>query len=271
MSQAPPDALDFGEVAHSLLRGWRWIGGAFVVSVAATVAVLTFMPARYLGTVELGLGVARDPLLASYGLQLGAGDVVPLLMSSETRQAAASLDTHPAVADSSGWVADQVTAVGHGQDAVIVIVRDENPELAAATANAVERAARQVRAERLQRGLRESLVILEHEHRSLQTSLEELAEAPESSPAVGDFFTEKLHALRLERAMHAVITLEQQMTRVRSLMTDPPGDWTVVEQASPGQHTVRNQSAVRALAAVLIPTLLAALAWLIHDGRTRRS
>lgn len=271
MSDEAPDALDFGEMLHSLLRGWRWIGGAFVLAALSTAAVLASMPARYQSTVELRLGVTREPLLTSYALDLGAGDVVSLLMGSETRQAAASLDTNPAVADSGGWAADQVTAVGNGQDVVFIIARDEDPELAASTANAVEWVARQVRLGRLKQGLGEGLLRLERERELLLTTLAELEETTDPSPAAPGLLGEKLHVLRLESAMSGVVAIEQQMTRVRSLMADPPRDWRVVEQASPGQHALRDQNTAKALVAVLTPTLLAAIAWLIHDGRSRRN
>jgi hypothetical protein len=68
-----------------------------------------------------------------------------------------------------------------------------------------------------------------------------------------------------------VVALEGLIARIRRLMADPPRDWRVVEAASPGQHALRNGNAAKALVAVLVPTLLAAIAWLIHDGRPRRS
>jgi hypothetical protein len=270
MNAAPPGTLDFDEVLRSLLRGWRWIGSAFVLAAVATGGILASMPVRHQSTLKLRLVVAREPLMASYGLHLGAGEVVSLMMSPETRQAAASLDTNPAVADTGGWAADQVTAVGNGHDTVFVVVRDEDPDLAASTANAVERAARQVRVTSLQQGLREVLLLLEQEHEDLFTRLEELEGTTDSSTSTQGPLGEGLHALRLESLMSGVVALERQMIWIRSRITDPPRDWRIVEEASPG-HALRDQSSAKALVAVLAPTLLAAIAWLIHDGRSRRT
>lgn len=271
MNDLPPDALDFGGVVRSLLRGWRWIGATFVLAALTTTAVLFSMPVRYQSTLALRLTTAKQPLLAAYGLHFGSGDVISLLMSSETRQAATFLDTSPAVADAGDWTADQVTAVGNGADTIFVIVRDEDPELAAATANAVEEAARQIRSDRLLQGLREVLLPLERDHGILLTGLEELNAKTDPFPAGEGSLDETLHNLRLENVLDEVVGLERLMARIRRLMADPPRDWRVVEEASPGQHTLGDGNAVKALVAVLVPTLLAAIAWLIHDGRPRRS
>jgi len=270
MRDASPDALDFGVVLRSLLRGWRWIGGAFVLAALTTAAVLYSTPVRYQSTLELRLAISQEPLLTAYGLNLGSGDVISLLVSSETRQAAVSLDTSPAVADPNGWTADQVTAVGNGQDAIFVIARDENPEMAAATATAVEEAARQVRSARLQQGLREVLLKLEREHEALFAVLEEFDGKDGRFQSAGGSLGDTLHDLRVESTMKGVVALERQIARVHRMVADPPRDWRVVEKASPEQHALRENNATKTLVAVLVPTLLAAIAWLIHDGRPRR-
>lgn len=270
MNDAPPDVLDLGDVLRSLYRGRRWIGAAFVLAAAATAAVVTSMPARYQSTVELRLTVAREPTLVEHGLELGAGEVISLLLSAETRQTAAAAATSPAVADAFDWTADQVTAVGSGLDTVFVLVRDADPDLAAVTADAVEAAARQVREARLRRGLQESLAPLEREHADLLARIAELETRGERPPAAGPL-DETLDRLRLESAMARVIALEDRMARLHGLAADPPRDWRVVEQASPAQHVLQERYAPQAIVAVLVPTLLAAIVWLIHDGRPRRS
>jgi uncharacterized protein involved in exopolysaccharide biosynthesis len=271
VTEAPPDTLDFAEVLRSLLRGWRWIGATFVLAALATTTVLSLMPVRFQSTLELRLTVAREPLLATVGLQLGANDVIPLLLGSETRRAAAASASSPAVADETRWTADQVTAVGNGQDTVFVLVRDEDPDLAAATANAVEAAARQVREARLEQGLREALVPLEREREDLLSGLEEVEVDTGRTRPVEGSLDETLDRLRLESTLERIVALETQMARIRSLIAAPPPDWRVVEKASPGQHALRDQNPAEPLAAVLVPTLLAAIVWLIHDGRPRRS
>jgi hypothetical protein len=271
MSDAPPDALDFAEVLRSLLRGWRWIGATFVLAALAAATTLSLMPVRFQSTLELRLAVVQEPLLAAIGLQLGANDVIPLLLSPETRRAAAAFPSSPAVADRNGWTADQVTAAGNGQDTVFVLVRDDDPGLAAATAMAVEAAARQVRSARLSQGLREALSRLEREHADLLARVDELEANAGRPPTAAGTIGETLDRLRLGNAMESVIAVENQMAHLRSLMSDPPSDWRVVDEASPEPQALRDRNAPRALVAVLAPTLLAAIAWLIHDGRQRRS
>lgn len=266
----PPETLDFGEMLQTLFRGWRWIGTTFVVALLVTAAIVSSMPPRYQSTVELRLAGSHAQLLTRYGLHLGAGDVIPLLMGSSTLQSVAISEAHPPVADSGGWKADQVTAVAGGQSNVFIIVRDEDPDLAAATANAVEAAAKQIRRTSLQQELRETLLRLEREHEDLLASLEDLAVNTDLSQTTNDSLEDTLHLLRIESAMNGIIAMEREIARVRVVMTDPPNDWRMVEQASPAHHALRDRTVMKALTAVLIPTILAAIAWLIHDGRTRR-
>ncbi len=265
-----PETLDFGEMLQTLLRGWRWIGATFVVALLTTAAIVSSMPPRFQSTVKLRLASSHTQLLTRYGLHLGVGDVIPLLMSSVTRQTAASFDSSPAVADQDLWLADQVTAFGN-EGTIFILARAGNPDLAAATANAVETAARQVRRTSLEQGLRETLLRLEGEHADLIADLEELAENTDLARTTNGSLEDTLHRLRIESAMDGIIALERELARVRVVMADPPQDWRVVEQASPAQHALRDRDTMKALAAVLIPTILAAIAWLIHDGRTRRS
>ncbi|MEX1312023.1 MAG: Wzz/FepE/Etk N-terminal domain-containing protein [Candidatus Sulfomarinibacteraceae bacterium] len=262
--------LDAAEVVRSLVRGRLWIGACLLIATAVTAGILITLPPRYQSAVKLYVPSHGDPLLARNGLRLTVGDLIPLLMSPDAPRVAAAFSTTPAVADGDGWTADQVTAVAGDDGTVFIIARDEDPDLAAACADAVEEAARQIRREELRDDLAEVLRRLESDHDDLLGDIERLSRigdvgGPNEGP-VGEL----LRTVRLETTLDRLLALEDEIAGIRRLETAPPADWVVIERASPRQHLLRERNTTRALVAVLLPTLLTAIAWLVHDRRSRR-
>jgi len=224
------------------------------------------MPQRFQSRVELRLSDGRDPLLIESGLSLNAGDVVSLLMSAEVRRAVADSDVSPRVASTDEWFADHVTAVWTGQDTIFILVRDKDPVLAATSANALESAARQIRKRRLDHGLRGMIVRLEREHERLLGQLEEFDPAAEVA-LVHPSLQRELHRLRWQAGLTEVVDLERRMSHVHELIREKPVGWRLVEAASPRQQLLRKQNGLTAVVAILLPTLMACIAWLVHDRR----
>ena len=270
MTTPAPHDIGAAEVVRSLARGRRWIAACLLIATAVTAGILITLPPRYQSTVKLYVPSHGDPLLARNGLRLTVGDLIPLLMSPDVRQVAAAFSATPAVADGDGWTADQVTAVAGDDGAVFIIARDEDPDLAAACADAVEEAARQIRREELRGDLAEVLRRLESHHDDLLGEIERLSGIGDDGDPAKSPVDELLRAVRLETAPDRLLVLEDEIAGIRRLEAAPPADWVVIERASPRQHLLRERNTARALAAVLLPTLLTAIAWLAHDRRSRR-
>ncbi len=263
---APYPEPDLTALTHSLLRGWKVLLTVALVAAASTTAMVLRWPPLWQSHLELRLTQGVDPWLAALGLDLPPSRAMALLLSSDVRTRVASeLGGEPTT-----WGVEQVVAVPHGDAGVFLIVRDADPERAAAVAAAIGRAALALRRAQLEAALAERETLWRRQRDTDLARLAGFASDGASPPSgLNDELAADLQRARRQAAIDAVVATEGWLARVRRERERAEPPWLVVEAPAPAQGQARRPLVLAALAATLLPVLVAAAVWLWVDRPAR--